>query len=77
LKKELIRRQSWPSRRELTGEVFDYIETFYNHRRRHSTLGYLSLSRAGFDGGFDARFCPRRRRRSAHGPSEEVPQRAA
>lgn len=42
LKKELIRRQSWPSRRELTGEVFDYIETFYNHRRRHSTLGYLS-----------------------------------
>ncbi len=45
VKKELIRRQSWPSRRELTGEVFDYIETFYNHRRRHSTLGYLSPSR--------------------------------
>ncbi len=29
LKKELVRRQSWPTRRELTGEVFDYIETFY------------------------------------------------
>ena len=42
LKKELIRRRSWPSRRELTGEVFDYIETFYNATRRHSTLGYLS-----------------------------------
>lgn len=42
LKKELIRRRSWPERRELTGEVFDYIETFYNARRRHSTLGYLS-----------------------------------
>ncbi|MDP3315850.1 MAG: IS3 family transposase, partial [Devosia sp.] len=22
--------------------VFDYIERFYNPRRRHSTLGYLS-----------------------------------
>jgi len=42
LKKELIRRRSWPERRELIGEVFDYIETFYNTRRRHSTLGYLS-----------------------------------
>jgi len=47
LKKELVRRQSWPTRRELTGEVFDYIETFYNHRRRHSTLGYLAP--AGFE----------------------------
>jgi len=42
LKKELIRRRTWPERRELTGEVFDYIETFYNATRRHSTLGYLS-----------------------------------
>ncbi|NMG41470.1 IS3 family transposase, partial [Chelativorans sp. ZYF759] len=23
-------------------DVFDYIERFYNPRRRHSTLGYLS-----------------------------------
>ena len=22
--------------------IFDYLETFYNKRRRHSTLGYLS-----------------------------------
>ena len=42
LKKELIRRRTWPERRELTGEVFDYIETFYNATRRHSTLDYLS-----------------------------------
>ena len=42
LKKELVRRRTWPTRRELTGEVFDYIEAFYNPRRRHSTLGYLS-----------------------------------
>ena len=31
-----------PTRRELTGEVFDYIEAFYNPVRRHSTLDYLS-----------------------------------
>lgn len=42
IKKELIRRRSWPERRELTGEVFEYIEAFYNPVRRHSTLGYLS-----------------------------------
>jgi hypothetical protein len=42
LKKELVHRQSWPTRRELSGEVFEYIEAFYNRTRRHSTLGYLS-----------------------------------
>jgi putative transposase len=42
LKKELVHRRSWPTRRELTGEVFEYIEAFYNRTRRHSTLGYLS-----------------------------------
>jgi putative transposase len=42
LKKELIHRRSWPTRSELTTEVFDYIETFYNRQRRHTTLGMLS-----------------------------------
>jgi hypothetical protein len=42
LKKELVHRQSWPSRRDLSSTVFDYIEAFYNRQRRHSTLGYLS-----------------------------------
>jgi putative transposase len=42
LKKELVHRRSWPSRRELTTEAFEYIEGFYNRVRRHSTLGYLS-----------------------------------
>ena len=42
LKKELIHRRSWPEREELRREVFDFIEVFYNHRRRHSTLGMLS-----------------------------------
>jgi putative transposase len=42
LKKELVHRRSWPTRRELTSEVFEYIEAFYNRVRRHSTLGMLS-----------------------------------
>jgi putative transposase len=41
LMRELIRRHSWPTRRELIGEVFDYIEACYNPTRRHSTLAYL------------------------------------
>jgi putative transposase len=42
LKKELVYRRSWPTRQELCSEVFEYIEAFYNPRRRHSTLGMLS-----------------------------------
>jgi putative transposase len=42
LKKELIHRQSWPTRRELSAAVFEYIEGLYNRDRRHSTLGMHS-----------------------------------
>jgi putative transposase len=42
LKKELIHGRSWPSKAELRTEVFEYIEIFFNRRRRHSTLGMLS-----------------------------------
>jgi hypothetical protein len=33
---------SWPTRRELISEVFEFVEGFDNTTRRHSTLGYLS-----------------------------------
>ena len=42
IKKELVHRQPWPTRRDLGSAVFEYIEAFYNRQRRHSTLGYLS-----------------------------------
>ena len=42
LKKELTRRRSWPTRRELESAVFAWIEGWYNRRRLHSTLGYQS-----------------------------------
>ena len=42
LKKELIHGRPWPAKAELRTEVFEYIEVFFNRRRRHSTLGMLS-----------------------------------
>jgi hypothetical protein len=32
----------WPTRVHAQGEVFEYIEAFYNGERRHSALAYLS-----------------------------------
>ena len=42
LKKERIYRQSWPTRAAARTAIFEYIEGWYNPRRRHSTLNYLS-----------------------------------
>jgi putative transposase len=42
LEGELIARSRWPTRSEARMAVFDYIEGFYNPRRRHSALAYLS-----------------------------------
>jgi putative transposase len=42
LEVELIDRRTWPTR-ELAGRaIFRYIERWYNRRRRHSTLNYVS-----------------------------------
>ena len=42
LQTELLDRRSWPTRKALANAIFDFIEAFYNPRRRHSSLGYLS-----------------------------------
>lgn len=39
LKAELIWRQKWETRRQVEGAIFQYINGFYNPRRRHSSLG--------------------------------------
>jgi putative transposase len=39
---ELIDRSRWRTFGEARMAVFDYLECFYNPRRRHSALGYLS-----------------------------------
>ena len=42
LKTESIYRHPYSTEEELRSLVFEYIETWYNNRRRHSALGYLS-----------------------------------
>lgn len=42
LKTERTARKLYRSRDQARADVFDYIERFYNPRRRHSTLGYVS-----------------------------------
>jgi putative transposase len=42
LQVELLDRRSWITRRDLRTAIFEYIEAFYNRRRRHSALDYLS-----------------------------------
>jgi putative transposase len=42
LKRELLHRHSWSSRESVRVGIFEYIECFYNPRRRHSSLGHLS-----------------------------------
>lgn len=42
LKVELIHRRRFKTRREAMTAIFEYIETWYNRKRLHSSLGYLS-----------------------------------
>ncbi|MDE2633341.1 MAG: IS3 family transposase, partial [Paracoccaceae bacterium] len=39
IKAELIRWNHWETRRQAEGAIFQYINGFYNPRRRHSSLG--------------------------------------
>ena len=42
LEVELIARHRWATHAEARAAIFRYIATWYNTRRRHSTLGYRS-----------------------------------
>ena len=42
LKAELVHRADYVSHDHARASVFEYIEVFYNRRRRHSALGYVS-----------------------------------
>jgi hypothetical protein len=42
LKTERLSKKHYRTRDDLRADVFDYIERFYNPRRRHSTIGYIS-----------------------------------
>src|SRR5580693_5528241 len=42
LKTDRTARKMYRTRNEAKADVFDYIECFYNPKRGHSTIGYLS-----------------------------------
>ena len=46
LKKELVHRATFPTREAARRAIFEYVETFYNRRRRHSGLGFLTPAQA-------------------------------
>ncbi len=40
LKVELVHRERYPTRRYAKSQIFEYIETYYNTKRKHSSIGY-------------------------------------
>lgn len=42
LKTERVRGKVYRTRDQARADVFDYIERFYDPKRRHSTIGYVS-----------------------------------
>ena len=42
LKCELVHQQRYATRMQARQSIFEYIEVFYNRRRLHSSLGYVS-----------------------------------
>ena len=42
LKKEMVYRTQFATREQARSAIFSWIEVWYNRKRRHSTLGYLS-----------------------------------
>ena len=46
LKTELVHRTSFPTREAARRAIFEYVEAFYNRRRRHSGLGFLTPAQA-------------------------------
>ncbi|MDP9428860.1 MAG: integrase core domain-containing protein [Actinomycetota bacterium] len=42
IKTELLYRHVWPIRHDADMAIFEWIESWYNRERLHSSLGYLS-----------------------------------
>ena len=46
LKTELVHRTTFPTREVARRAIFEYVEGFYNRRRRHSGVGFLTPAQA-------------------------------
>jgi len=49
LKTEMVHRTRFRTRREARAALFEYIEIFYNRKRRHSSIGYRTPAQARMD----------------------------
>ncbi|KAF3983924.1 MAG: IS3 family transposase [Methylococcales symbiont of Hymedesmia sp. n. MRB-2018] len=49
LKTKLVDDENYLTRQQAKQSLFEYIEVFYNRKRRHSYLGYLSPNKFGRD----------------------------
>lgn len=57
LKTERTARKIYRSRNEAKADIFDYIKRFYNLKRRHSTIGYISPYEVRAAGGISLSGC--------------------
>ncbi len=49
LKTEMVHRTRFQTRRQARAALFEYIEIFYNRKRRHSSIGYRTPAQARMD----------------------------
>ncbi len=42
LKKEFVHLHAFAVLKQLRAGIFDYVETYYNRRRIHSTINYMT-----------------------------------
>ena len=42
LKTELVHHERYATREQARASIFEYMEVFYNRKRLHSSLGYVS-----------------------------------
>ena len=69
IKAELIWRHTWETRRQSETAIFEYINGFYNPRRRHPVLGWKSPRRLRTKGALNVH---RGRHKTATGPHSSV-----
>jgi hypothetical protein len=71
LKKELVYRTAFPTRRHAHNAIGEYIEIFYNRQRIHSTIGYISPQQARLNRSINNRTAQN------HSPENERPTSSA
>lgn len=55
LQRELLDTHTWETRDQLAAAIFEWIEAWYNPKRRHTSLGEISISPADFEAAYHAK----------------------